>query len=163
MSMWTWENLREGTGMAGKEDFTWVWILLCWHRRQDLVHSPTSRDNPGQTKRAEINLREPLTPGWEMLWRAWNRGLRRTSGTRGLRDPVESSQIKSPESRVTFTIESKGNFLITWIEGQVFWSITILEKSKPGTENSWEFDWLIGVEDGRESWKFDWLIEVEGG
>jgi hypothetical protein len=49
-----------------------------------------------------------------------NKGLQRTTGTKGLRFPVELSQIKSLESRVTFIIESEDKFFMAWIEEQVF-------------------------------------------
>ena len=116
--MWTWEKCLDGTGIVGTEDFTWVWILLRWHWRQALAHTPTSWDIPGQTNRSEINLRDPLTPGWDTLCRARNKGLRRTYGTRCLRIPVELSHNKSPKSRVTVTIEREDKFFIAVNDGQ---------------------------------------------
>jgi len=63
--------------------------------------------------------------------------LWRTSGTKGLRFPVELSQIKtSLESRVIFTIESEDNFFMACTDEQDFCRDNILEKLKPGTEKS---------------------------
>ena len=65
------------------------------------------------------------------------RGLRRTSGTKGLRFPVELSQIKiSLESRVIFTIESEDNFFMACTDEQDYCRDNISEKLKPGTEKS---------------------------
>jgi hypothetical protein len=63
--------------------------------------------------------------------------LRRTSGTKGLSFPVELSQIKiSPDSRVTFTIESEDSFFMACIDEQDFCRDNISEKLKPGIEKS---------------------------
>jgi len=63
--------------------------------------------------------------------------LRRTSGTKVLRFPVELSQIKtSLESRVIFTIESEDKFFMAWTDEQVFCRDNISEKLKPGSEKS---------------------------
>ena len=54
----------------------------------------------------------------------------------GLRVLVELSHNKSPESRVTFTIESEDKLFMAWTEEQVCCRDNICEKSKPGTAKS---------------------------
>ena len=94
----------------------------------------------GQTKRAEINLRDPLIPGWEMLCRALNKDLRRTSWTNGLSLPVELSQNKSPSLNFTVTTERVDELLMAATDAQDCWKDENCEKSKPGTEKSWILD-----------------------
>lgn len=103
-----------------------------------MAQAPTSLSKPGGTKRAEISLLEPLTPGCETLCRtAWTRpGLQKTSGTRGLRTPVELSQNKLLELLGTEITEREDEFFMVVIEEQDCCRKAIMKKSKLGTEKS---------------------------
>ena len=56
MSIWTWENLLLGTGMAGTIERTWVETVLRLQRRQDLAHKTTSQERPGETNLEDTSL-----------------------------------------------------------------------------------------------------------
>ena len=60
----------------------------------------------------------PKTSDTRMRNIVQNKDLRRTSGTRGLRVPVDLSQSKLPESRGMVTIESEVEFFMAAIKVQ---------------------------------------------
>ena len=133
MSTWTWENRQPGTGIWGTLDFMWELILLHWHCRQDLDQEPISLDILGQTKREEINLREPRTPGWVVECSRSNSFRLREKGTRGLGTPVETSHLTSMVPYGTDTIWREQELSIDWTELHEDWREANSSKLKPET------------------------------
>ena len=92
MSTWMLPNLLSAAGKISTGAFTCLATFEAWHGWHVLHHPRTSFLTEGQTNLYVTNLIEGFGPGWLKECRASNTDLRKLAGTRGLANPVETSQ-----------------------------------------------------------------------